>query len=276
MINFQNFKCRCSSIHKINSNGTGAQQITDKQEAELKRLQDKAEPTPNQNEEIERLLALKANKGKIILGVTAIEYLMEVYSMKTEGMISVNKESLDSFAIRKGREAEKMGGLMLSVLDGVEYLSGEIDLYAGSSIYEATDIADIKNAEDYPGYLKKLHTGLENGHKEQLGGYGDITGAKNLFIAHTLVSFSSEMIEDMKWKVLKKVNAVTEESPEFLRVWEKFERSMNFEKIPINKRVFKKKVEPFTEKEKQNMYDRVKYCRDWLEIFHEEHGSRNL
>jgi predicted nucleotidyltransferase len=287
MTNFQTFKCRCSSIHKLLANGTGAQQITDKQEEELKRLQDRPSPTDNQKQEIERLLALKANKGKIVLGATAIEYLMEVYSLMTEGMISVGKESLDSLAIRKGKEGEAIAGRILSLVDNVEYkthkeriendyLSGEIDLYAGTTVYEAHTIADIKNSEDYPAFLKKLHTGLENGHREQLQGYGDITGASDLFIAHTLVSFTPEMIEDMKWKVLRKVNAVTEESPEFLKVWQKFEHSMNFDKIPIHKRVFKKKVDPFTQKEQQNLYDRVKYCRDWLENFHEEHENRNL
>jgi hypothetical protein len=157
-----------------------------------------------------------------------------------------------------------------------DYLSGEIDLYLGESVYEATVLPDIKNAFDYPTYLKKINNGLENGQKQQIQGYCDITGAKTGFIANCLVDNPDEIIEEYKWKVLKKINAATTESPEFLEEWEKWERSMKFSHIPPNQRVSKIYVEPFTEFERQKVYDRVKICREWLNSFHETFVKLNL
>jgi hypothetical protein len=235
---------------------------------------------------MKRLMALNANKGKVILGDTAISYLMEVYAWETEGMIPVSKESMDILSISKGKKQEGQAGALLGFVDDVEYkihkerisndfLSGEIDLYLGESVYEATRVPDIKNSWDYTVFLKKIRGGLENGQKEQLQGYGDITGATDLLIANCLVDCTEENIEEVKWRVAKKYGAFTIESPEFLKEWVKWERSMRFEHIDPYKRVHKIKVDPFTDSERQKVYDRVKYARDWLFIFNEEHEKRN-
>ena len=286
-VNWDLFKYRCSAINKLLANGKEGRQITETQEKELKRLEDKGDDTtPKQKEEIERLRGLKANKGKVVLGLDAIGYLMEVYSWETERMIPVGKESIDVMQLRKGKIGEKEAGALLSEVDGVEYLqdkqrisneflSGEIDYYLGESVYKATNITDTKNAFDYPTFLKKIHNGIEPGQKEQLQGYGDITGAKDLYVANCLVSFTPEMIDDMKWKIIRKLNCATDESPEFREKWPDFERSMIFDTIATHKRVFKIKVEPFTEFEQQEIYDRVKYSREWLWKFDLEHENRN-
>jgi hypothetical protein len=280
-INFDDFKCRCSAIRKLLANSRDGQQITEKQKIELSKLEEKVVRTELQEEEMLRLQKLKANTGKIILGDTCIDYLMEVYSYQTEGMVSLNKESLETMAMLKGKVSEKEAGILLSVVDGEiylshkerisnDYLTGEVDFYLGESIYAATNITDIKNSFDYPTYLKKLHTGLEIGQTEQLQGYGDISGAKDLHIANCLISFTPSMIEDMKWKIMRKMNAVTEESPEFKVQWEILQKSMLFDHMHPNLRVSKIKIEPFTETEQQKVYDRVKYCREFLNKFHQE------
>lgn len=285
-VDFSKFKCRCSAISKLLSNGVDGRQITANQEVELKKLEDKEGRTPKQDEEMTRLLALKANKGKIILGETAIGYLMEVYAWETEGMIPVSKESMDILSISKGKKQEAQAGALLGFVDDVEYkvhkdriknefLSGEIDLYAGDSVYKANRLPDIKNSWDYTVFLKKIRGGLESGQREQLQGYGDITGATDLLIANCLVDCTDENIEEVKWRVAKKFGAVSIESPEFLKEWGKWERSMKFEHIDPYKRVHKIPVEPFTDFERQKVYDRVKYARDWLCIFHKEHEKRN-
>lgn len=279
-IDWQNFKCRCSAISKLLTNGADGRQITEKQLVELKKLEEK-ERTIAQNEEMLRLQQLKANSGKVVLGDTAISYLMEVYAMETEGMISLNRESLDVMPIRKGKIGEAEAGILLSVVDGElyeshkeriynDYLSGEIDFYLGEQIYAAKNITDIKNAFDYPTYLKKLHTGLEAGQKEQLQGYGDISGAQELYIANCLISFTPDMIEDMKWKIMRKMNVATDENTEFKDEWQIFQKSMIFDHLNPKLRVNKIKIEPFSEFEKQKIYDRVKYGRDFLSNFHEE------
>jgi hypothetical protein len=285
-VNWEKFKCRCSGISKLLSNGKEGQQITEKQEEDLKKLEDKETLTIKQREEMERLRALKANKGKIVLGMDAISYLMEVYAWETEGMIPVSKESMEILSISKGRKQEAQAAALLGFVDNVTYkvhkdrisndfLSGEIDLYLGESVYKATCIPDIKNSWDYPTFLKKISAGLENGQKEQLQGYGDISGATDLFVANCLVDCTEQNIEDVKWKVAKKYDAVSIESPEFIEEWKKWEKSMRFSHIDPYKRVHKIKVMPFNDFEQQKVYDRVKYCREWLWRFDEEHENRN-
>ena len=67
------------------------------------------------------------------------------------------------------------------------------------------------------------------------------------------------------------MEVATEENPEFKAKWEILENSMRFHDIAVEERVFKQKVEPFTEREQQQVYDRVKVCREWLWKFHEQH-----
>lgn len=259
--------------------------LTVKQTLRLKELRDKEQKNgglpPGQAAEVAELEVKEANGKKVVLSTTCIEYLMEVYAWETEGMIPVNKESLDVLSIRKGKMAEQVAGQVLSVVDNVEYrlhkeriendfITGEIDLYLGEHVYAATNVTDIKNSFDYPTFLKKIHTGLESGQKEQLQGYGDITGAGDLYVANCLITAPKEIIDDMMWKVARKINAATFESPEFLEEWPKWERSMTFSHIPMQNRVSKIKVEPFNDFERQRLYDRVKVCREFLNQFHEQ------
>ena len=283
-----NFKCRCSAIVKALADSRSNPQLTPNQAGLIIEYESRTKPpTENQKKEYARLLVLRENSSKVVLSDGYIDYLMEVYSWETEGMIPIGKESMDLMQMRKGKECETEGRMLLSAVDGEvykvhkerifnDYLSGEVDFYLGESIYKATNVTDCKNAFDYPTYLKKVNKGLENGQREQLQGYGDITSAQDLFVANCLISFSPDMVMDMKYKVMRKLNCATEESPEFLEEWPKWEKSMFFDKIDQHKRVFKIKVEPFTKEEQQKIYDRVKYGRDFLWEFDEKYQKMNL
>ncbi len=288
-IDWQSFKCRSSAISKMMSNKQGFAPLTELQEKKVLELEQKEKDkglTGPQKDELNAMIVKREMSKKIVLSDTCIEYLMQVYAWETEGMIPVDKESMEILSISKGKKQEKQAGVLLGFVDDVvykehkerisnEFLSGEIDLYLGESIYEAHTVADIKNAFDYPGFLKKINNGLENGQQDQIRGYGAITNAKELYIANCLVDCTEENIEEVRWRVAKKFGAVTIESPEFLEEWKKWERSMRFEHIDPYKRVHKIKVEPFTEFEKQRVYDRVKVCREWLGEFHERYEKMN-
>lgn len=287
-VNWDEFLCRCSAIVKMMAASRSNPQITEKQEEWVRDYESRQKPpTDAQKLEYARLLQLRENGKKIVLSDGCIEYLMEVYAWETQRMIPINKESLDLMQLKKGKQCEGPAKILLSAVDGEMYethkerirndfLSGEIDYYLGESVYKARNVTDCKNAFDYPGFLKKINNGLENGQREQVGGYGLITGAKELFIANCLVSATDEMIEDMKYRVLRKINAATTESPEFLETWSQFERSMRYDHIPPNQRVSKIKIEPFSEAEEQKIYDRVKVCREYLWNFHEMYQNLNL
>lgn len=288
-VNMQSFKCRCSAITKMMSNKQGYAPLTELQEKKVLELEAKEKEkglTGPQKDELSAMIVKREMSKKIVLSDTCIEHLMEWYAWETEGMIPVSKESMEILSISKGRKQEKQAGALLGFVDNVvykehkerisnEFLSGEVDLYLGESVYEATCVPDIKNAWDYPGYLKKINNGLENGQQDQIRGYGDITGARNLFIANCLVDCTEENIEEVKYRVAKKFNAVSIESPEFLIEWAKWEKSMRFNHIDPHKRVHKIPVEPYTEFERQKVYDKVKICRDWLAEFHERYSKMN-
>lgn len=290
-INFNDFKVRCSGIKKVLANSQSNPQLTEKQAVTLagywEKLEDGIELTEKQKADMASLIEKEKNGSKIILSDTCIEYLMTEYAWKTEGMISVNKEAMDLVAMKKGKEVEAMSGKLLSLIDDVEYkvhkeriynnfLSGEIDFYHGESVYNATRIVDNKASWDYPIFLKKLHTGLESGQKEQVQGYCDITGASEGYIANTLVDTPDEIIEEMQYRLAKKMGCVTTEEPDFLKTWIIWKNSMKFTKIPIHKRVHKIKIEPFSDFEREKLYDRVKVCREWLNNFHESYQKLNL
>ena len=288
-VDWSAFKCRCSAITKMMSNKQGYAPLTELQEKKVLEFEQKEKDkglTGPQKDELNAMIAKREMSKKIVLSDTCIEYLMQVYAWETEGMIPVDKESMEILSISKGKKQEKQAAVLLGFVDDVvykdhkerisnEFLSGEIDLYLGESVYEAHTVADIKNAFDYPGFLKKINNGLENGQQDQIRGYGAITNAKELYIANCLVDCTEENIEEVRWRVAKKFGAVTIESPEFLEEWKKWERSMRFEHIDPYKRVHKIKVEPFTEFERQKVYDKVKICRDWLGEFHERYEKMN-
>jgi hypothetical protein len=285
-MNWDEFKVRCSSISKILSNSRESPTLTEKQSVRLKELESKESLTEKMKAELTDLLVRKDNENKISLSDTCIEYLMEAYAWETANKQSVTKE-MDLEYTRKGKMVEESSITLLSMVDFEiyhkneervynDFLSGEPDIYIGSSVMGAQKIVDIKSCWDYPGFLRKIHAKSDNGYNHQLRGYMDITGANEGEIAYCLVDMPETTQNDYKRKLFYKLNPVTEESPEFLEAWHHLQHSMNFVDIPIHKRVFKVKVEPFTPFERQRVYDRVKICREWLANFDEMYQKINL
>lgn len=301
--NWDTFKCRCSAINKMMADHKDHRPITDKQIERIKQLEAKAGEKPlTQNQELElaELHLKRENTGKILqLSGSCIAYLMEVYAWEVYGMVPVKKEYEEVDQLRKGTKCEEQALTMLCIVDGVlykthkdrienDFLSGIVDAYVGEDIYSAEAVTDIKNAFDMPSFLCKTTSGLENGHEDQLQGYGDITGATDLSISHTLVDNPPEDMYDLYMKMLNRLKkgVIDTSTPSFqleLRKFEEeewpiFERSMKFSHIPYERRVFKKPVEPMTQERRIQIYDRVKFCREYLWKYDETHRkiSRNL
>jgi hypothetical protein len=247
--------------------------LTDKQAETLRDFQARSGLTVKQQEEMNRLLVLQENSKKIILSDGCIEYLMEVYAWETAGKVSVDKE-VGIEAFERGKATEEDSITLLSRVDkrnyvknterfNNEFLTGEPDVVGEDVIY------DTKGCKDYPTFLKKINNGLDAGNEEQIQGYGELLGIKNLYIAYCLPNYPFTMLNDLKRRLFYKGEYVTEESPEFLDKWNKFEHSLLHDDLPPQKRVHKVQVEPMSEHFKQQLYDRVKVCRDWLCDFHE-------
>ena len=282
---WENFKVRCSSIHKIMSNSRSNPILTEKQKERLTELYTKSSLTENQLKELAELQIKEKNGSRVILSDTAIEYLMEAYAYKAYGKQSINKE-LDVQYTAKGKMVEEESIILLSQLDKTlytkneervenDFLSGEPDVHNGEDIMNCTKIIDIKSVWDYPGFLRKMNQKLDAGYDYQLKGYMDLTGAQEAEIAYCLVNTPDTMVNDFKRRLLYKMNVATEENPEYLIQCAKLEHSMYFDDIEIHKRIFKVPIEPLTQDQRQAMYDRIKVCREWLETFHQEYQSLN-
>jgi hypothetical protein len=280
LINFDNFKVRCSAIGKVMSNSRSNPCLTEKQALRLDELEKKEVLTEKMKEELADLLIKKANGSKIILSDTCIEYLMEVYAWEVLGKQAVTKE-LDMEYTRKGKIGEPESIKLLSLVDGMlyekneerwynEFLSGEPD------IFHENKIIDIKTCWDCPGFLKKINCSLENGYSYQIRGYLDITGATEGEVVYALINTPETIVNDYKRKLFYQMEVVTEESPEYVEAVANLVNSMYFDDIPMHKRVFRVKVEPFSDQERQKLYDRVKVCRDWLNEFHEMYQKLNF
>lgn len=285
-INWQNFKVRCSAISKVLSNSRANPTLTDKQREEYNKLKAKEVLTENQKVLLAEYETKEANGSKVILSDTCTGYLMEAYAWETQRMQCVTKE-IDIEFLQKGRIVEPQSINLLAIVDDCyyekneeriynDYLSGIPDIYKGTNIIGCERLKDIKSVWDYPGFLSKVISSLDNANKAQLQGYGDICGCQDLEVAYCLVSMPEQIVNDYKRRLFYKLNVVTEESPEYIAAWEELSRSMYFDCIPIHKRVHKIKVEPFTKEEQTRLYDRVKVCRDWLSQFHENYEELNL
>lgn len=285
--NWDTFRVRCSGINKVLANKMGCAPITEKQTLRLIELEAKESLTEKQREELAELLLKKENGKKIVLGDTAIAYLMEVYAWEKEGMIAFSKEVWEIDQLQKGKLQEEDSITLISIVDGVlylkndervhnDYLSGEPDVFLGDNIMNAQRIIDIKTCFDYPTFLKKINEDLFDPYKWQIQGYMDITGATEGELAYCLVNMPESMILDYQKKLFYRMDVATEDNPEYKKRWEIMERSMRFEKIPHQRRVFRQKINPFTEQERQRVYDRVKACREWLWKFDEKYQNINL
>jgi hypothetical protein len=284
--NFDTFNVRCSAIAKVLSTSRDNPCLTEKQAIRLTELENKESLTDKMKLELADLLVKKENSTKVVLSDTCIEYLMEEYAWRTARKQSVTKE-MDMEYTQKGKEVEEESITLLSRVDfdiyhkntervNNDFLSGEPDIFLGEAIMRARKITDIKSCWDYPTFLKKIHKKADNGYDWQVKGYMDITGADEGDIAYCLVCMPESIQNDYRRRLLYKMNVATEENPEYLAALAELENSMTFTDIPIHKRVFKVKIDPMGSFQRQQVYDRVKVCREWLFNFDAMYQQINL
>ncbi len=292
-MNWQSWKCRCSSISKMMSNSKDNAPLTEKQGARLIELSEKANKNgtlpPGQVLELATLVD-KAEKSKdVVLSDTCIAYLVEAYAWETEKMCSITKE-MDVEYFERGRKTEPESVKLLSFVDDTPYVKNEerfendflsgipdlLNLSDGGPLLVIVDrVREIKSCRDYPTFLYKIHKGLDAGNAEQTAGYGDILQCGDLAVAFTLPTMPQSIREGYRMKLAYKMNAAIDQDPEFEKAWANLERSMIFDHLPASRRVYKIPVAPFTKAEQSAVYDRVKVCREWLSNFHESYQRLN-
>lgn len=279
MTNFNDVLIRCSCIGKIMANGKGSV-LTEKQSAELERLQGLPSRTEKQEATLQEYVAKRDAPPE--LSETAKSYLKEVYMSYKYGKESLGGSERSKYTI-KGRSVEDQSIMMLSRIDGLPYdknqerftnayLTGEPDILVRDENGNITKVIDIKSSWDGASLLSNIGNPLNPLYYWQVNGYMALTGATEAEVCYCLVNMPQEIIEGEKKRIFYTMNPATEENVDYKKAIERLENAMTFDEIPIKERVVRFSMKR-DEEIIQKIEKRVIQCREWLQDFEKLHLS---
>ena len=217
----------------------------------------------------------KADKEAGLLSKTAQKHLLDVYITEKYG----RKRDIQTKQMKKGVEVEGNSIEMLS-----EYLKKPLekneerfknDFITGlPDIIDGNHIIDVKSSYDLWTFLGNLPDKLDNLYYWQLMSYMWLTGAISGSIAYCLSNTPDNIIEQEKYYLLKRMDVISEESPEFVREAMKIEFNMKFDDIDIAERVLLYKVDR-NEDDILKIQYKVERAREYLIQIEETHKNFN-
>jgi hypothetical protein len=180
----------------------------------------------------------KADKEAGVLSKTAQKHLIEVYIAEKYG----RKRDIQTKQMKKGIEAEQDSIDLLSMYLKLPFSKNEErfknDFITGlPDIINGDTIIDIKSSYDLWTFLGNIPDKLDNLYYWQMQSYMWLTGTKNATIAYCLVNTPESIIQQEKYYLLKKMDVISEESPEFIKEAMKIEFNMTFDDISIDERI---------------------------------------
>lgn len=223
----------------------------------------------------------KAAKDAGELSKTAKNHLKEVYAKEKYG----RSRDIVTKQMQKGTEVEEESITLLSrVLKKMlikneerlenEFITGLPDIFEGESIRNAESITDIKSSYDLFTFLSNIGGPLDRDYYWQLQGYMALTGAQKASIAYCLVNTPGHIIQGEKYRLLKNMNVISEESPEFILEALKIENNMTFDDIPKEERVLIFDVYR-NDSDIESIYEKVIKAREFLAQFEQHHLNFN-
>jgi hypothetical protein len=180
----------------------------------------------------------KADKEAGVLSKTAQKHLIEVYIAEKYG----RKRDIQTKQMKKGIEAEQDSIDLLSMYLKLPFSKNEErfknDFITGlPDIINGDTIIDIKSSYDLWTFLGNIPDKLDNLYYWQMQSYMWLTGTRKATIAYCLVNTPESIIQQEKFYLLKKMDVISEESPEFIKEAMKIEFNMTFDDISINERI---------------------------------------
>jgi hypothetical protein len=180
----------------------------------------------------------KADKEARVLSKTAQKHLIEVYISEKYG----RKRDIQTKQMKKGIEAEQDSIDLLSMYLKLPFSKNEErfknDFITGlPDIINGDSIIDIKSSYDLWTFLGNIPDKLDNLYYWQMQSYMWLTGTRKATIAYCLVNTPESIIQQEKFYLLKKMDVISEESPEFIKEAMKVEFNMTFDDISINERI---------------------------------------
>jgi hypothetical protein len=269
-MDFNNWKCRSHALGSIMSAGKST--VTEKQLQQITEFQGKPKLTEKQNAELLRLIQKRDNPE---LSTTCKSYLIEcyvtavykrekdVYSKYMEKGLAVEEDALTLYSLVKNQFFKKNEENLSN-----EYITGCPD------IREFKHVRDIKSSWDIFTFFNSRITKIDSGYEWQLTGYTWLDNADSATLAYCLIDTPDTLINKEVNKLMWDMGATTNETPAFLEAKAKLEHSMRFSDIPRTERIHEKLVLRDDRKINQ-IPDRVKECREWLNELHTNITERN-
>ena len=208
------------------------------------------------------------------LSETTKTHLVEVYVREVHG----REKEITTKYMEKGLSVEEDSITLYSRFNKKFYskneerlknsfVIGTPDLFEGDSIETASHIIDIKSSWDIFTFYAVRGTAINKNYYWQLQGYMDLTGAKTATLAYCLVNTPDTLIEDEKRKLQWKMGIIDPTGNDlYEEACAKIEKSMIFDDVPLERRVFEFKIER-NDEDIMRMHKRVEECRQWLQQF---------
>lgn len=223
----------------------------------------------------------KAAKDAGELSKTAKTHLKSVYIQEKYG----REKDIVTKQMQKGIEVEEESITLLSRVQKKmlykneerlrnDYITGLPDIYEGENIRNAHSIIDIKSSYDLFTFMSNVGESLDSQYYYQLQGYMALSGAKLAYIAYCLVDTPLHIINAEKYKLLRSLDVISEESPEFIKQAIKIEKNMMFGDIPKEERVLIFPVER-NDDVISKIYEKVIKARKYLQEFEQTHLNFN-
>ena len=213
----------------------------------------------------------KADKEAGLLSKTAQKHLLDVYIAEKYG----RKKDIQTKQMKKGVEVEQDSIDLLSMYLKMPFTKNN-ERFSNNYITGLPDIIDndriidIKSSYDLWTFIGNIPDKLDSLYYAQLQSYMWLTGAKCGIIAYCLCNTPDSIIEQEKYYLLKKMDVVSEESPEFVKESLKIEFNMKFDDIDLKERVLLFKIdrdEDFILKIKQKVEAARKFLSE-IELKH--------
>lgn len=220
----------------------------------------------------------KADKDAGNLSETAKSHLIEVYALNKYNF----KKDISNKYTEKGNYCEPEGLAMIAEFTGLNIEKNELEPFENeyfigtpdAIVIEKKIIFDNKSSYDWLTFLSNIDGELDNTYSCQMNGYLDLLGWGTGYIAYTLIDTPEFIRNAEKYALLRKMDVISEDSPDFLRAWSKKEANMIYSQHPLEERILLfevKKDEEYLEKARQ----KVIKSRTFLQEFSEKHKNFN-
>jgi hypothetical protein len=262
-INFDAWKCRSHALGNIMTEGKAS--ITPKQLKQIAVFQGKPKLTDKQSAELDRLIKKRDNpelsttcKSYLIECYTSIVYGRDkdVYSKFMEKGLMVEEDALTLYSLVKDQFFKKNNEQLENA-----YVTGCPD------IRERNHVRDIKSSWDVHTFIASKVAKINSAYDWQLNSYMWLDNAESGTLAYCLIDTPENLIQKQANQLMWNMGAATNQSPEFLEAKAALESVHKFEDIAQQERVHEKFVRRDDKKINQ-IPDRVKECREWLNELH--------